>query len=139
MNQVYSLTSSKIIIDKLRDKGSATMEVPQECNIYKTLFIDAKKVDVHDLDRYKKQFEAYKSISSAIKKTVCVHCPERPMSSSEIGDIKLFKPQKAADEMKKAIMRFKESSDEFAKFAEGVAEWITKNIIEYVADNITVD
>ena len=136
----------KAAIDELRGKaGNLTLAhnhyvMPGDTNMYKILFVEYKKVQVSEIKDYQELFDIYKKQINKLKSEVCVKLPRwRPCSTSEITDLKLFKPDKARKEMDVAVAEFKRRDEKFGKFAEEVAKWIEANLIEYVANNIKVD
>ena len=147
---VRALTSSpydalKASIDEfMRTKGPRgfmpnKVTLGDDINIYKMLFVDYKKVNISAIDAYKNTFDTFKRIVEVLKKTECKKIQMRSASTSEISDIKLFKPEKARKEMEVAVAYFKATDKAFGDFAEKVALWCEQNIIEYVANNISVD
>lgn len=112
---------AKAAIDKLQEKETRLISKKASCNSYRSLFNDYKKVNISQIDVYKQEFEMFKQVVAGLKSTIVTPCGERYMSTSEINDIKLFRPDKAAKEMNQAIAYFKSMDPEFAKFAEGVA------------------
>lgn len=133
---------SKLVIDGMRGKHSArytSQDVKNTQNLYRTLIINYKDVDYNDLARYQKEFELYKGVIQYIKNNVCKTIPKRKMSTSEISDLKLLKPDKAKRECAVAISYFKDQNEEFGIFVENFVKWFSENVIKYLADNIIKD
>lgn len=134
------ITMSKMFIDRIRKKESTAFGKQvlnaKKCNIYNTLFNNYKKVNTSNIEPYKREFELFKALISTIKSEVCVPCKTRTMSTSEIHDMKLFKPDKAKTEMETAIKYFEAQNPEFAKFANEVSTYVAENIIEFISNNI---
>ena len=132
----------KMIYDQIQNKPSLSgisqkQILNGDINIYKHLFVEYKKVKIDDLDRYKQEFECFKVSLSNIKKNVCNKTKAYELSSSQIHDIKLFNPTKAKNEISNAIKYYESKNKNFATFAQHVADYIIKELIEYIATNIT--
>ena len=135
----------KGIIDEVRGKGGYRTLSPHDLtlnnalNMYKILFTDYKKVNLDDPDFYKASFEVFKKAVNQLKETLCKKIEYTTASTSQIGDLKLFKPEKARKEMENAIEYYNKKDPKFAKFAEEAALWCEQNIIEYIAKNVKID
>lgn len=135
----------KHAIDESKGKGDGVQEAALRFgtwgndNLYKKVYVNYKKTAGQDVNTLKKYFEVYKKMISEIKDTQCAPCKMREMSTSEIKTIKLFDPTKAEREMRKAIEYYKEKAPDIAKFAEGFADYIRKEVLEYIEKNVIVD
>lgn len=132
----------KLMYDTIQNKPSMSgmsqkMILNGDINIYKHLFVDYKKIKFDQLDDYKQEFSYFKESLSALKKKVCNKTKAYELSSSQIHDIKLFNPTKAKNEMSNAIKYYESKNKNFATFAQHVADYIIKELIEYIATNIT--
>lgn len=108
-------------------------------NVYEDVIVNYKKVKPEDYSKYTEKFTKFKSIVNAIKTGICVSIPEREMSTSEINEIKYFKPEKAKKEIESAIAYLKNKDEKLGKLAEDIAEFVSKNVIEFIAKNTIID
>lgn len=108
-------------------------------NIYKDLIINARKVEPEDYEKLRAEFNLFKTLIRGIKKEVMKPCKERKLGVQEIEMMKLFKPDKAANEMKNAAKILKEKDKKLGKLADEVCEFISKEIIQFTEKNVYVD
>lgn len=134
----------KMIIDKVRSKGATQLSNAQlkqsTGNIYKELFVNYKKNDDTRISELNHKFELFKDLITYVKKVECKSIPPRPCTTTEIGELKLFKPDKIENEIKQAINYYKSNGYiQCLNLANKVAEYITKDVVGFLKDNIIID
>ena len=129
------------VVDAVRDRRSHAHDwnnayIKGIPNMYKVLFQNYKKVKDEDVETYKTDLTDMKDIIGGIKKVFCRPCKTRRMSTEEIHDIKLFRPDKIAKEMQTAIEYHKEHNPKTFIVAKSFAQWWALNVVSYLSDNI---
>lgn len=129
------------VVDAVRDRRSHAHDwnntyIKGIPNMYKVLFQNYKKVKDEDVETYKTDLTDMKDIIGGIKKVFCRPCKTRRMSTEEIHDIKLFRPDKIAKEMQTAIDYHKEHNPKTFIVAKSFAQWWALNVVSYLSDNI---
>lgn len=106
-------------------------------NMYKVLFQNYRSADNNKAEEYKAYIEDIKAAIGVIKKKYCrkLKHPKR-LSLSELHDIKLFKPEKAAAEMQTAIKYHMLHNPALYKMSESFAKWWNINVIGYLSENL---
>lgn len=143
LKSVNNIDILKIFYDAIKGKGPSAspiginLTVLRKCHIYKQLILNYRKVDLNDYQKYNDMFNAFKIAIDGIKKVYCKKCSEYTLSTSQISDLKKFKPDKAKDDMVEAINYFKRNgNEEFVRLTEDVSEFVTNEVIKYITDNI---
>lgn len=134
----------KDIVDFVRDRSSHAHDLNMTYikgipNMYKELFQNYKKASNFRASEYKLYIEDMKEIIDGIKKVFCRKLRvSRPMSTAEIHDIKLFRPDKAYAEMNTAIQYHQIHNPDLYKMAESFSKWWTANVIGYLSENLEI-
>lgn len=143
LNPLSLFDTAKFIIDTKDNKGFRTNNTQElnslSCNIYKDLIVNYKKVTVDQLSMLENEFANFKTVIEGVKKNICKPCPQRDMSTTEIHDMKLFRPDKAAKEISAAKNYLKGVDPKLGKLADEVGEYVTKHIIQFIVNNTVRD
>lgn len=130
------------IVNLFKGKGTratipTNIQLGNTPNMYKILFVDYKKINFNNLERYKKDFDLFKQAITGLKGTVCRQRSKTKASVSQISDLKIFRPTEIAKEMAGAISYMEEKGGkEWEEFGQSCANYITTSIVKYLLDNI---
>lgn len=135
-----NINAFKKIIDYAREKGSWAMTRGFRnfsfCpNMYYDLFITPEKTLGQNPNKIKEDIENFKVLVRGIKVNYCKKCPEYTLSTSQLSDIKKFRPDKAQKEIKSAVELSKNYGRETENLVKQFAQWWLTEVIEYIADN----
>lgn len=108
-------------------------------NIYRDLIVDCKKVTPAQYEALVNEFKVFKDSVRALKAKYNKPCTLRPMNTTEIAQIKLFKPEKANKEIANAVSYFKGQDLKLAKLAEEVGAFVGKEIVNFIIENTVRD
>lgn len=106
-------------------------------NIYKDIFVNYKKVDTSDIEYYRDQFNLFKKAIEELKKNVCGPIPPRELVTSELSDLKLFRPGDIKSEMNNAVKYYEIKDKKFANLAGSIVKYVDEEIVQYLLNNIT--
>lgn len=135
----------KELIDRLSSKGGKTHlfdilfnnhnpgDIP---NMYYNLIIDTQSVIHRDINGVKNDVEAFKNFILTLKATVCSKGESYTLSSSQLSDIKKFRPDAAAKEMAEASQYASSVSPELQKVIDDFVLWWKSEVIDYLASDI---
>lgn len=108
-------------------------------NIYRDMIVNCKSVKPDQYDAMVEEFKVFKEVVKTLKTKYNKPCSIRPMNTTEIAQIKLFKPDKANNEIASAIKYFKGVDPKLAKLAEEVGAFVGKEIIDFIIKNTVRD
>lgn len=135
----------KELIDRIKSKGGKTHlfdklfnnhnpdDIP---NMYYNLIIDTQSVINRDINDVKNNVEAFKNFILTLKATVCSKGESYTLSSSQLSDIKKFRPDAAAKEMAEASQYASSVSPELQKVIDDFVLWWKSEVIDYLASDI---
>lgn len=135
----------KELIDRINSKGGKTHlfdklfnnhnpdDIP---NMYYNLIIDTQSVINRDINDVKNDVEAFKNFILTLKATVCSKGESYTLSSSQLSDIKKFRPDAAAKEMAEASQYASSVSPELQKVIDDFVLWWKSEVIDYLAADI---
>lgn len=106
-------------------------------NIYKDIFVNYKKVNTSDIEYYRDQFNLFKKAIEELKKNVCGPIPSRELTTSELSDLKLFRPGDIKSEMNNAVKYYEIKDEKFANLAGSIVKYVDEEIVQYLLKNIT--
>lgn len=128
----------KFAVDKLgRKKGEIFNAIP--ANIYYDLIVNYKSVDPTNYSQYAEEFKTFKELIHEIKAVKCTPCVWRPVSTTEISGLKLFKPEKAENELRTAANYLNQLNPKFGALVMDVAKFVKEEIIEFILRNTRLD
>lgn len=133
--------AGKQTYDAYKGKKSAVGEADKNTikntpNMYKVLFVDYKDAKDIPIERINVDLKLFKAIITELKKTECAPVDdEYEASTSQLGDLKLFRPKEIEKEMSEAISYYKSNVPELENIANNFAQWITNNVVKYILDN----
>lgn len=108
-------------------------------NAYTVFFVDYKKLKNYTKDEADIVIKEFKQAVNALKSFACKKIPRRTLTSSEVSDIKKFRPDLAEREMKTALRWIEQNNPAIYKTVNELAAWITTNMLRYLQDGILED
>lgn len=108
-------------------------------NAYYVFFSNYKKTKNITKDQAESIIKDFKIAVNGLKALYCKKIQMRSLTTSEISDIKKFRPELAKREMETALKWIEDNNPDIYKIANDLAEWITKNMIQYLSDGIYED
>lgn len=129
------------IVDHISDKGkkaafSSEAVLKGTPNIYQELIVNYKKIKQDDIEKYKADFERFKVAIQGAKKVYCNKTQPTKLTTSQLTDLKLFRPKEIKTEIERALTHYVGFGPEWKKFSEDVVSWINSNIVDYLLENI---
>ncbi len=110
-----------------------------DSNAYQDVIVNYRSLTPKNLEIYKQEFENFKSIIKTLKSRACTPCVERRMSTTEITGIKLFKPERAYREIKRAVDGLTKLDPKLGKLASEIGSFVGKEIIDFIIQNTIRD
>lgn len=108
-------------------------------NAYYIFFSNYKKTKNLTKDQAESIIKEFKTAVESLKTLLCKKISVRSLTTSEISDIKKFRPELAKREMETALKWIEHNNPDIYKIANDLAEWVTKNMIQYLSDGIYED
>lgn len=135
---------AKTVYDYLKGKGNIPLDNSSikllNYNIYKDLIVDYKKNNDSSYDSLVNEFNTFKGVISYIKSNICKKINPRPCSTTEISQLKVFRPNEIQKEISQALSFYKNNGyEKLINLTNDVATYIANDIVKFLENNISAD